>query len=127
MKAIVYHKYGTPDVLHLEEVEKPTPKDDEVLIKVFAATVTSGDVNARGFTFVPKGFGPLPRLMLGIRKPRIPILGTEVAGEIEAVGNDVKLFQEGDQVFGIASRNLGAYAEYVCRLEEGPLVKNRPT
>jgi NADPH:quinone reductase-like Zn-dependent oxidoreductase len=91
--------------------------------EVFAATVTTGDVNARGFTFVPKGFGPLPRLMLGLRKPRIPILGTEVAGEIEAVGKNVKLFKEGDQVFGIASRNLGAYAEYVCRSEEGPLVK----
>ncbi len=123
MKAIVYTEYGPPDVLQLREVEKPTPKGDEVLIKVFAATVTTGDVNARGFTFVPDGFGPLPRLMIGIRKPRKSILGAEVAGEIEAVGKDVKLFKEGDQVFGIGSSSLGAYAEYVCRPEEGALVK----
>ena len=70
MKAIVYTEYGPPDVLHLKEVAKPTPKENEVLIKVFAATVTSGDVNARGFTFVPKGFGPLPRLMFGLRRPK---------------------------------------------------------
>ena len=89
MKAIIYTEYGSPDVLHLQEVEKPTPKDNEVLIKVHAATVTAGDVNARGFTFVPPGFGPLPRLMFGLRTPRKAILGTELAGEIEAVGKDV--------------------------------------
>jgi NADPH:quinone reductase-like Zn-dependent oxidoreductase len=122
MKAIVYTEYGPPDVLQLKEVEKPIPKENEVLIKVYAATVTTGDVNMRGFTFVPKGFGPLPRLAFGIRKPKKNILGTEVAGEIEAVGKDVKLFKEGDQVFGIDSSVLGAYAEYVCRPEDGPLV-----
>jgi len=122
MKAVIYTEYGPPDVLKLKEIAKPTPRDNEVLIKVYAATVTSGDVNARGFTFVPKGFGPLPRLGLGIRGPKHTILGTEVAGEIEAVGRAVKLFREGDQVLGIASSTLGAYAEYVCRPEDGALV-----
>lgn len=123
MKAIIYTAYGPPEVLQLSEVAKPTPKANEVLIKVHAATVTSGDVNMRGFTFVPKGFGPLPRLMFGLRAPRKSILGTEVAGEIEAVGKDVKLFQEGDPVFGIDSSVIGAYAEYVCRPEDGPLIE----
>ena len=76
MKAIVYTEYGPAEVLHLQEVEKPTPQDNEVLIKVHAATVTAGDVNVRGFTFVPPGFGPLPRLMFGLRKPKQTILGT---------------------------------------------------
>src|SRR3972149_1907258 len=100
MKAIVYTEYGPPDVLQLKEVEKPTPKDNEVLIRVYAATVTAGDVNVRGFTFVPPGFGPLPRLMFGLRKPKRTILGMELAGEIESVGKDVRLFRKGDQVFG---------------------------
>jgi NADPH:quinone reductase-like Zn-dependent oxidoreductase len=121
MKAIVYEKYGPPEVLQLKEVEKPTPKEDEVLVKVYATTVTTGEVNARGFTFVPPGFGPLPRLMLGLRKPKKTILGSDLAGEIEAVGKDVKQFKEGDQVFGIDSNGSGAYAEYVCRPEEGAL------
>ena len=122
MKAIVYTEYGSPDVLRLEDVTKPTPKDDEVLIKVHAATVTAGDVNMRGFTFVPPGFGPLPRLMFGLRQPKKAILGTELAGEVEAVGRSVTAFKKGDQVFGIGSNVLGAYAEYVCRPEKGALV-----
>jgi NADPH:quinone reductase-like Zn-dependent oxidoreductase len=122
MKAIVYTEYGSPDVLRLEEVTKPTPKDDEVLIKVHAATVTAGDVNMRGFTFVPPGFGPLPRLMFGLRQPKKAILGTELAGEIEAVGKDVTLFKKGDLIFGIGSTVVGAYAEYACRPAAGPLV-----
>jgi NADPH:quinone reductase-like Zn-dependent oxidoreductase len=121
MKAIVYREYGPPDVLQLKEVEKPSPKDNEVLIRIHATTVTTGEVNARGFTFVPPGFGPLPRLMLGLRKPKKTILGSDLAGEIEAVGKDVKQFKEGDQVFGIDSNSSGAYAEYVCRPEEGAL------
>ena len=121
MKAIVYHEYGSPDVLRLEEVTKPVPKDDEVLIKVHATSVTTGDCNARGFVFVPRGFGLISRLMFGYRKPRKTILGVEVAGEIEAVGKDVKLFRKGDQVFGIDGVRLGAYAEYKCIPEEGGL------
>jgi NADPH:quinone reductase-like Zn-dependent oxidoreductase len=121
MKAIVYTEYGPADVMRLQDVEKPTPKDNEVLIKVHAATVTAGDVNVRGFTFVAPGFGPLLRLMFGLRRPRITILGTELAGEIEAIGKDVKLFKKGDQVFGIGSEVFGAYAEYTCRPETGAL------
>ncbi len=122
MKAIVYTEYGSPEVLHLKDVEKPAPKDNEVLIKIHATTVTTGDVNARGFTFVPPGFGPLPRLMFGIRAPKLSVLGSDVSGEIEAVGKDVTLFKVGDQVFGMDGENLGTYAQYVCRSEEGPLV-----
>ena len=121
MKAIVYTEYGPPDVLQLKEVEKPVPKDNEVLIRVCATSVTTGDVNARGFTFVPPGFGPLPRLMFGIRKPKRRILGVELTGEIEAVGKEVTLFKKGDQVFGIDSDRWGAYAEYVCRPAAGAL------
>ena len=121
MKAIVYTEYGPADVLHLQEVGKPTPGDNEVLIKVFAATVTTGDCNVRGFTFVPPGFGPLLRLMFGLRKPKIAILGTELAGEVEAVGDAVTMFKKGDQVFGIGSDRFGAYAEYTCRPEKGAL------
>ena len=121
MKAIVYTEYGPPEVLQLKEVEKPSPKGDEVLIRIHATAATTGDVNARGFTFVPPGFGPLPRLMFGLRKPKKTILGSEVAGEIEAIGKDINQFKEGDQVFGIDGVHLGAYAEYVCRTEEGAL------
>ncbi len=121
MKAIVCTKYGPPEVLQLKEVEKPTPKDNEVLIRVYATSVTTGDVNARGFVFVPPGLGLLARLMLGLRKPKKTILGTELAGEIGAVGKDVRLFKEGDQVFGIDGNNVGAYAEYKCLPEEGTL------
>lgn len=92
MKAIVYTEYGSPDVLQLKDVEKPTPKDNEILIRIFATTVTTGDVNARGFVFVPPGFELLARLMFGLRKPRKTILGFEFAGEIEAIGKDVCLF-----------------------------------
>jgi NADPH:quinone reductase-like Zn-dependent oxidoreductase len=122
MKAIVYHEYGPADVLKLAEVAKPTPKDNEVLIKVHASTVTAGDVNARGFTFVPSGFGLISRLAFGYRKPRKTILGVEVAGEIEAIGKDVTLFKKGDQVFGSTGTKLGAYAEYVCLPEDAALV-----
>jgi len=88
MKAIVYEKYGPPEVLQLKEVEKPTPKEDEVLIKIYATAATTSDANLRGFVFVPPGFRLLTRLSLGLRKPKKTILGTELAGEIEAVGKD---------------------------------------
>lgn len=121
MKAMVYTAYGPPEVLHLREIDKPTPKDREVLIRVHAATVTTGDVNVRGFTFVPPGFGPLVRLMFGLRQPRQSILGTELAGVVEAVGKDVTAFKQGDKVYGIDSQRFGAYAEYTCRPEAGAL------
>jgi NADPH:quinone reductase-like Zn-dependent oxidoreductase len=108
MKAIIYTQYGPPEVLQLQDVEKPTPKAGEVLIKVRAATVTAGDVNIRGFTFVPPGFKLFPRLIFGLFKPKIPILGTEIAGDVEAVGEGVTDFQKGDPVFGIGSNRLGA-------------------
>ncbi len=120
MKAIVYTQYGPADVLHLQDVEKPTPKDNEVLIKVHATSVTAGDCNARGFTFVPPGFGFISRLMFGLRKPRQPILGVELSGEIVEVGKDVRRFKRGDQVFGI-SQKYGAYAEYICMAETASL------
>jgi len=124
MKAIVFEKYGPPDVLQLKEVEKPTPKVNEVLIRVHATTATKYDCWARSST-APTGFGLLSRIASGIRKPKQPILGTELAGEIEAVGKDVTLFKKGDQVFAFLM-NLGAYAEYVCTHEDG-LVALKPT
>jgi len=118
MKAIVCTKYGPPEVLQLKEVEKPVPKDNEVLIGIYATTVTSGDVRTRGFIF-PRVHWLMMRLMLGFRGPRTKILGSDLAGEIEAVGKDVKLFKVGDQVF--AYPGSGGYAEYVCLPEKGVL------
>lgn len=91
MRAVVYERYGPPDVLELKEVAKPAPKDNEVLIKVHATTVTSGDWRARSLN-VPPGFGLMSRLFFGISKPRQPVLGTELAGEIELVGTNVTRF-----------------------------------
>jgi NADPH:quinone reductase-like Zn-dependent oxidoreductase len=119
MKAVVYTEYGPPEVLRLAEVEKPVPEKNEVLIRVHASAASTGDANVRGFTFVPPGFGPLPRLMFGLTAPRKPILGMTFAGEIEAVGVNVTRFQVGDQVFGLSSINMGAYAEYLCVAEDG--------
>ena len=122
MKAIVYTKYGPPDVLQLKEIEKSTPRDNEVLIRVYATTVTAADYRIRSFT-VPIEFWLPARIAFGLIRPKNPILGTELSGEIEAIGKDVKLFKKGDQVFGIDGSGFGAYAEYICRSEKGVLAK----
>jgi len=118
MKAIVYHEYGSPDVLKLEEVEKPTPRDDEVLIKVYAASVNAADWHLlRGNPF-------LLRLFSGLLQPKQKILGADVAGRVEAVGRNVKQFQPGDEVFGDLSEcGRGGFAEYVCARENALVLK----
>ena len=121
MKAILHTRYGPPDELQLEEVEKPVPKGDEALIKIHATTVTKYDCWVRSCT-APPGFGLLMRIASG-RKPKQPILGTELAGEIEALGKDVTRFKVGDQVYGYPGMNLGAYAEYICLPEEAVALK----
>lgn len=117
MKAIICTKWGSPDVLQLTEVDKPTPKDNEVLIRIYATTVTAGDCELRGLKF-PSILQLLMRLGFGFRGPRRRILGQELAGEIEAVGKGVKRFHVGDQVFAHTGIGMGAYAEYNCLPEE---------
>jgi NADPH:quinone reductase-like Zn-dependent oxidoreductase len=118
MKAIVYTKYGPPEVLELKEVEKPTPKDNEVLVKIRATAITAKDVRIRAMR-VPTSYWLFARLYFGFRRPKRPILGSDLAGEIETVGKDVTLFKEGDQVFGTTTgERFGAYAEYVSLPEE---------
>jgi NADPH:quinone reductase-like Zn-dependent oxidoreductase len=116
MKAIVCTKYGPPEVLKMKEVEKPAPKDDEVLIKIFATAVTASDIFIRG-SQIPIQFWIPMRIMLGLTKPRKSIIGLVLAGKIESVGKNVKRFKLGDQVYGLTGFGLGAYAEYKCMKE----------
>jgi NADPH:quinone reductase-like Zn-dependent oxidoreductase len=122
MKAMVYTEYGPPEVLQLKEVAKPTPKDNELLVKVRATTVTRYDCWARSCT-AHTGLGFLMRLWFGLKGPKQPILGTELTGEIEAVGKDVTRFKAGDPVYAYPGMNLGAYAEYICLPEEAAAKK----
>ena len=114
MKAIVYKCYGPPEVLHINEVIKPVPADDEVLIKIFAAQATKSDCEMRGFKFAVKWFWLPLRIGLGIRKLKRAILGGYFAGEIESVGKNVSRLSPGDQVFGSAQLRMGSYGEYLC-------------
>ncbi len=118
MRAVVCTGYGPPDVLELAEVRKPVPKDDEVLIRIRATTVSAADCELRGFDFAPWIWLPL-RLGFGILRPRQPVLGQDLAGDVDSVGRDVKSFREGDRVFAATGIGLGAYAEYIC-LRENP-------
>lgn len=114
MRAIVYKEYGGPDVLHMEDIEKPKPAKNEVLISVRAVEATKSDCEMRSFKFAVSWFWLPLRIALGIRKPRNPILGNYFAGVIEATGDDVSKFQKGQNVFGGAGLRMGAYAEYFC-------------
>lgn len=120
MKAVIYTKYGPPEVLQLKEVEKPIPKDNEVLIKIHATTVNRTDCGFRNPEYL------IVRLISGLFRPKKNILGSEMAGEIEAIGKDVKTFKQGDQVFGLSTLNFGTHAEYVCIPEKGSITA-KPT
>ena len=124
MRAYVATNYGPPDVLQLKEVGKPVPDDNGVLIKVRATTVTSGDCRVRSLN-VPTGFGLLSRMMFGISRPRQPILGTELAGEVESVGTSVTRFRVGDHVFA-SSEAMGCHAEYKS-IAEDEAIARKPT
>ncbi len=130
MKAVVYTKYGPPEVLELKEVEKPAPRDNEVLIRTYATTVSSGDCRMRSSNF-PSSFTVLKRILmrlaLGLTKPRKPILGLWLAGEIETAGKDVRRFKNGDQVYArTPDLRFGAYAEYTC-LPEKSIMALKPS
>jgi NADPH:quinone reductase-like Zn-dependent oxidoreductase len=122
VKAILHTQYGSPDLLQFKEVDKPVPKDNEVLIKIHATTVSSGDCNVRNFTFVTKSMLPIAKLMFGIGKPwKERVLGTELAGEVEGAGKDVKRFKTGDRVLASTGMASGGHAQYACLPEKGAL------
>jgi len=118
VKAFTYDRYGPPEVLTLREVPKPVPGEHEVLVRVRATTVTAGDWRVRSLV-VPRGYALLARLALGYNRPRQPVLGTELSGEVEAIGRAVTRFRVGDQVFGFTGMRMGCHAEYRCLPEEG--------
>lgn len=122
MYAYIYSEYGQPDVLDYVELPTPTPKSNEVLVRVYATTVSAGDWRARSLT-APTGMGIIARLVFGITRPRKPILGTEFSGVIEAVGADVSNFQSGDAVIGFPGAGFGAHAEYINMPANGKIVK----
>lgn len=122
MKAIVCTSYGSPDVLELREVDKPTPKAKEVLIKIYASTVTTADCRIRRFDSPILFWLPM-RLVLGVARPRKPILGVEFAGVIEAAGQDVSRFRAGDSVYGMTGLRFGGHAEYVCLPEDATIAR----
>jgi NADPH:quinone reductase-like Zn-dependent oxidoreductase len=113
MKAIVYTEYGTADVLRIEEIEKPVPRDDEVLIRIHAAEATKADCELRSFNFAVKWFWLPLRIAMGMTKPNKQVLGGYFAGEVESVGREVSKFKQGDHVFGTTQLHFGAYGEYV--------------
>ena len=125
MRAVVYERYGPPEVLELREVARPVPGRGEVLVKVRATTVSSGDHRARSLD-VPRGFGPLARLVFGFSRPRQPVLGTELAGDVVEVGRDVRSFAVGDPVVVFADVGMGCHAEYRCMREDGAIVAKPP-
>ncbi len=132
MKAIMYTEYGAPEVLQLHEIAKPTPKDNELLIRVHAVSVGIGDIWARNFKAITPGKFSMPglfwlpaRMYFGFSKPKVNILGAEFSGQVESVGKDVNLFKQGDPVFGYRGQSMGANAEYLC-VPENSLVAIKP-
>ena len=118
MRAVVCTDYGAPDLLQLRDVPKPVPKDNEVLVRIRATTVSAADCELRRFDFAPWIWVPM-RLAFGIRRPRRRVLGQELAGDVDAVGGRVRSFRKGDRVFAATGIGLGAHAEYIC-LRESP-------
>jgi len=118
LKAYVCRRYGGPEAVELADVPKPLPKDDDLLIRIVATTVTAADWRVRALA-VPKGLGPIARLALGLTRPRQPILGTELAGVVEAIGRGVTLFRPGDAVFAFPGGKMGCHAEYGVMSQRG--------
>ncbi|MEA5443593.1 NAD(P)-dependent alcohol dehydrogenase [Cyanobium gracile] len=125
MKAVVVERYGTPEVLRIKEIPTPSPKDDELLIQINATTVTSGDWRVRSQT-VPTGFGLIMRLVFGLRKPRQPILGSELAGVVAAIGKNVTRFKVGERVFAFSDARMGCHAEAIVLPQDGMVVATPP-
>jgi NADPH:quinone reductase-like Zn-dependent oxidoreductase len=125
MKAVVAERYGPPEVLRIKEIATPTPNDNEILIRINATTVTSADWRIRSQT-VPAGFGLIMRLVFGLRKPRQPILGSELAGVVAAIGKDVTRFKLGERVFAFSDVRMGCHAEYIVLPQDGMVVAIPP-
>lgn len=125
MKAVVAERYGPPEVLRIKEIATPTPKDNEILIRIHVTTVTSGDWRVRSQT-VPTGFGLIMRLVFGLRKPRQPILGSELAGVVAAIGRDVTRFKVGERVFAFSDFRMGCHADYIVLPQDGMVVATPP-